>query len=312
MRVVFLGTPDFAVPSLKTLLASRYEVCAVFTQPDRPGGRGQNPQPPPIKTVAAAAGVAVYQPAKIRADENRAVFESLRADFLVVVAYGQILPGWLLKSAAIAPVNVHASLLPRYRGAAPVVWAILRGETITGVTTMLMDESLDTGKMLLKSEMPISEDSTGGELAARLSLLGASLVIPTLDGLANGTLTPEEQDHALATWAPRIVKDQARLSWESDARELHNLIRAFNPWPRAFCNCGGQRLLILKSRPAPAPAGNSHPAGHIIRLTETGILVACGQSTALEILEVQPANRRIVAGKEFAHGARIGPGAILN
>ncbi len=311
MRVVFLGTPEFAVPSLLTLLKSRYEVCAVFTQPDRPGGRGQNPLPPPIKTVAQTAGIPVHQPLKIRSDENRAVFESLGADFLVVVAYGQILPGWLLKSAAIAPVNVHASLLPRYRGAAPVVWAILRGETVTGITTMLMDEGLDTGKMLLKHEIAIPEEATGGELASRLSQVGASLVIPTLDGLVDGSLIPEEQNHTLATWAPRIVKDQARLSWDSEARDLHNRIRAFNPWPRAYCDFGGQRLLILKSRPA-GLAGGAYPAGSIIRLTENGILVACGLGSALEILEIQPANRRVVTGKEFAHGARIGPGAFLN
>lgn len=308
MRVVFLGTPEFAVPSLRALLASRHEVCAVVTQPDRASGRGQRPQPPPVKQVAVQAGVPVHQPAKIRDEENRALLERLEPDFFVVVAYGQILPGWLLKIARIAPVNVHASLLPKYRGAAPVIWAILRGETTTGVTTMLMAEQLDTGDILMVRECPIDENVTGGELAARLASIGAGMLVPTLEGLALGTTVPLAQDHDQASWAPRLTKEQAWIAWENDARTIHNHIRGLNPWPVARTNFQGQAVQVLCSQVRPDVAGEGFPPGTFLGRTQRGMLVQCGQGGIIEVLEVKLANRRRVSGMEFSVGARLEQG----
>jgi methionyl-tRNA formyltransferase len=310
MRVVFLGTPEFAVPSLRALIESSYQVSAVFTQPDRPSGRGQQPHPPPIKLAALASGIPVYQPEKVRSEEHRRLLEKLLPDFIVVVAYGQILPGWLLKAARVAPVNVHASLLPKYRGAAPVVWALLKGEVITGVTTMLMDEHLDTGPILLKRELEIPPAMTAGELADRLSHLGADLLIPTLDGLSSGAIRPVAQDDAQASWAPRIAKEQARISWEAKAIEIHNMIRAFHPRPLAYAEHRGRRVQILRSRTVGAHDSKGHLPGTFLGKTDLGMLVQCGWDTVLEVLELQTESRRPISGREFANGARLS-GAML-
>lgn len=309
MRVVFLGTPEFAVPSLRALLASRYEVCAVVTQPDRASGRGLRPQPPPVKQVAEQAGIPVHQPARIRDEESRALLESLEPDFVVVVAYGQILPGWLLKMARVAPVNVHASLLPKYRGAAPVIWAILRGETTTGVTTMLMDEQLDTGDILMVRECPIDENVTGGELAGCLASMGAGMLVPTLEGLVLGTVVPLAQDHNQASWAPRFRKEQAWITWENDARTIHNHIRGLNPWPVARTNFQTQAVQVLRSQVRTDLTCGGSPPGTFLGRTQGGMLVKCAQGSVIEVLEVKPANRRPVSGMEFSVGARLEQGA---
>ncbi len=311
MRVVFLGTPEFAVPSLKILLAGAHEVCAVISQPDRPAGRGCRLHPPPVKVVAQAAGVPVYQPEKIRDEINRPLFEALRPDFIVVVAYGQILPGWLLKSASVAPINVHASLLPQYRGAAPVIWAILRGEPATGVTTMLMDEQLDTGDILLTRRVPISEDMTGGELAMVLAQVGAEILVPTLEGVSGGKITPVAQDHAQASWAPRVTKDQAWITFDKKASEIHNQIRALNPWPVACTALQGERLQVLRSRVSATAIEPRNLPGVFLGRTGDGMLVECGNGTVLEILEVRPASRRAMSGCEFAIGTRLEFGTSL-
>ncbi len=308
MRVVFLGTPEFAVPSLRALLDCRtYEVCAVFTQPDRPAGRGHRMQASPVKQVALAEGIPVYQPEKVKSEENRAIIEKLQPDFLVVVAFGQILPGWLLRSAKVAPVNVHGSLLPKYRGAAPVAWALLNGDAVTGVTTMLMDEHLDTGPMLLKSELPIPETMTAGELSSALSLAGAELLIPTLEGLRMGTLKPVVQDDGAATLAPRISKEMAKIAWDRTAREIHNQVRAFNPWPLAFTCFRGGRVQILRSMPEKAVVNDPGPPGTFLAATRSGIRVSCGAGTVLEVIELKPEGRGSVSGREFASGARLQP-----
>jgi methionyl-tRNA formyltransferase len=307
MRVVFLGTPEFAIPSLHALFESAYEVCAVFTQPDRPGGRGQRLQPSPVKQYAERQGVPVFQPAKIKSEENRPIVEKYQPDFIVVVAFGQILPAWLLQSAKVAPVNVHGSLLPKYRGAAPIPWAILNGDEITGVTTMLMDEHLDTGPMLLKREVPIPEMMTAGELASHLAMIGAELLIPTLDGLRSGAIRPEIQDESQATWASRIEKEMAEISWERNAREIHNRIRAFNPWPLAFTSFGGKRIQILRSRPESAVMADARTAGVFLGTTQIGMRVSCGAGTVLEVLEAKLEGKRRVSGQEFANGARLRP-----
>ncbi len=312
MRVVFLGTPDFAVPSLRALLDSGiYEVCAVFTQPDKPSGRGQKLQASPVKRLAQKHALPVFQPEKIRSDENRSIFEKLQPDFLVVVAFGQILPGWLLRSAKVAPVNVHASLLPRYRGAAPVAWAILNGDTVTGVTTMLMDEHLDTGPMLLKQEVPVPDTVTAGELASKLSLAGAGLLIPTLEGLRQGTLQPAVQDDSMATLAPRISKEMAEVSWLRDAREIHNRVRAFNPWPLAFTSFRGRRVQILRTMPERESLDRGYLPGTYLGATHSGIRVICGGGTVLEILELKLEGRAGTSGREFAIGTRLQPLTLL-
>jgi len=304
MRVVFLGTPGFARSSLHALIESQYEVAAVFTQPDRPSGRGQHLQPPPVKLLALEHNISVYQPEKIRSEENRAVFEKLRPDFIAVAAFGQILPAWLLQAASIATVNVHASLLPHYRGAAPIIWALLNGDAVSGVTTMLMDEHLDTGPVLLKSEVPLTDTITAGELEPVLAERGARLLIETLARLQSGTLCPEPQDDTQATFAPRIKKEMAQIDWSKSAREIHNLIRAFNPWPLAFSDFNNQRVQILGSQPEPGATGRSAP-GTFLGVTKDGLRVQCGNGTTLELLQLQPASKRAVSGREFAIGARL-------
>lgn len=310
MRVVFLGTPGFAVPSLRALLQSPYEVCAVFTQPDRPSGRGHRLQPPPIKIFASENNIPVFQPEKIRNEENRALFEQLRPDFIAVAAFGQILPRWLLRAASIAPVNVHASLLPRYRGAAPVVWAILNGDAVSGITTMLMDEHLDTGPMLLRTEIPVADTMTAGELESKLAECGASLLLETLDGLRSGAVRPVPQDDAQATLAPRITKEMAHIVWEKNAADIHNMVRAFNPWPVAFSNLHDQRIQVLRSWPESAAVGQCTP-GAFLGFTREGIRVQCGAGTVLEILQVQLPSKRPVSGREFGIGARLRPDEVI-
>jgi methionyl-tRNA formyltransferase len=307
MRVVFLGTPDFAVPSLKVLLTSSYEVVAVFCQPDKPSGRGHKLQAPPIKLQAQNAGIPIFQPDKIRAQENQPIFECLRPDFIVVVAYGQILPGWLLQAARIAPVNVHASLLPAYRGAAPITWAILNGETTSGITTMIMEETLDTGPILLKREIPIPSDMTRGELSAVLAEEAANLLIPTLNGLREGTLERVPQNSSLATWAPRIQKEMALIAWDQNAAAIHNKVRAFYPWPIAFTSCGDLKVQICKTALVEPSIEAGRPPGTFLAYTKTGFLIQCGAGTRLEVLELQPASRKRMSGRDFAVGNRIVP-----
>ncbi len=311
MRIAFLGTPEFAVPSLQALIESTHHVVAVFTQPDRPAGRGQRLHPPPVKILAGDAGIPVYQPERIRNEENRAVIEGLGIDFIVVVAYGQILPAWFLKAARIAPVNVHGSLLPRYRGAAPVAWAILNGDAMSGVTTIWMDEHMDTGDMLLSAAFPISDTMTAGELARELARIGAGIIIPTLDGLRDGTLKPRPQDHSMATLAPRITKEMAHISWQRTAREIHNLVRAFHPWPLAFKDFRGSGLQILKTWPVTGAESEKVIPGTILGIYGEALRVQCAGGTALDLVEVQMAGRRPVSGKAFANGARLHAGELI-
>ncbi|MBP1609541.1 MAG: methionyl-tRNA formyltransferase [Acidobacteria bacterium] len=310
MRIVFIGTSDFAVPSLNSLLAAGCEVCAVFTQPDKPAGRGQKLQMSPVKRCALEYCLRVFQPEKIRSEENRAIFETLGPDFIVVAAYGQILPAWLLGSARIAPVNVHGSLLPRYRGAAPVTWAILNGESITGVTTMLMDQNLDTGAILLKREVPLNQIITGGELSEKLALVGAELLLPTLEGLRDHTIVPLPQNACEASWAPKITKDIARISWNKTAWEIHNLVRGLNPSPVATTEHKGQNLRIFRTLPVTASTAESAP-GKFLGLTECGMHIQCGQGTVLEVIEVQMPGKQRISGRAFAAGIRIKPNQSL-
>jgi methionyl-tRNA formyltransferase len=311
MRIIFLGTPTFAVPSLRALLDHSYEICGVFTQPDRPSGRGQKLQPSPVKALALAYGIPVYQPDKIRNEENQRLVEAIRPDFVVVAAYGQILPVWLLKAARILPINVHASLLPQYRGAAPIPWSILNGDAVTGITTMVVQETLDSGAILMQKEVPITPIMTAGELSEILSEVGAALIIQTLDGLQKNAINPADQDESKISWAPRITKDMAAISWEKRALAIHNQIRAMNPWPIALTVFRNERLHLLRSMPMDPCTSSSATPGTLLGLSPRGFQVQCGEGTVLEILEVQRPAKGRVNGREFASGARLRVGDLI-
>jgi methionyl-tRNA formyltransferase len=311
MRVVFLGTPEFAVPALRMLLDNAYEVCAVFTQPDRPSGRGHRLHPGPVKALAQSRGIRVFQPERIRNEVNRPILEGLRPDFIVVAAYGQILPGWLLQSARIAPINIHGSLLPRYRGAAPIPWAILNGDKVTGVTTMVIRENLDSGPILLQQEIPIPLIMTAGELMKEISTAGADLLKRTLEGFQKNTLTPIQQDENLVTWAPRLTKEMAQISWKNPALQIHNQVRAMNPWPVAYADFQGEHLRIWRSLPEESPSDSGTDPGAFLGYSGDSIRVQCGEGAVLKLLEVQLPAKIKVSGREFASGARLCPGQLI-
>jgi methionyl-tRNA formyltransferase len=302
MRLVFLGTPEFAVPSLESLVSCGHEVLCVVTQPDRPSGRGRQLAAPPVKQAALRLGLPVYQPERIRRPEALARLAALTPDAMVVVGYGQIIPQAVIDLPPHGILNVHASLLPRYRGAAPVQWAIVHGETVTGVTTMRIDAGLDTGDLLLKTETPIGPEETAVELGARLAVMGAELLVETLACL--GSLVPQKQDPALATYAPILKKEDGRIDWRQAARAVHHRVRGLQPWPGAYTRFRGQQLHIWKSRVLP---GESAAPG---RLALHPPRVACGEG-ALELMEVQLEGRKRISGEAFANGQRLGAGEVL-
>jgi methionyl-tRNA formyltransferase len=305
MRVLFYGTPEFALPTLDALL-TRHQVVAVVTQPDRPSGRGQRLVAPPVKRRAEAAGIPVEQPARLRDPgwpERLARFD---AEVAVVVAFGQILPSAVLGVPARGSINVHASLLPRYRGAAPIAWAIIRGETETGITTFHMDPGMDTGDVLLQEATPIGPDETAGELAGRLSRLGADLLLRTLDQL--GAIMPTPQDHAKATLAPRLTKEDGRLRLSENARALANRVRGCNPWPGAALMTPVGRLVIWRATTVTHPT--TLPPGTLAATGSGAAAIAAGEDLLLPIL-VQPESRKTMRWEDFLRGARLGPGARL-
>ena len=306
MRVVFLGSGSFAVPSLEALVGAGHDVAAVVTQPDRGKGRGRSLTAPPVKPVAQVHGLTVLQPRRVKEPEIQQILQELRPEAQVVVAYGQILPLSVIQIAPRGTINVHASLLPLYRGAAPIQWAIARGETETGVTTMLIDEGLDTGPILLARAVPIAPDETAGELTPRLAALGAGLLLETLRDLEDGRIRPIPQDHARATLAPLLRKEDGRIDWTRPAAELANRVRGFSPWPGAVALFEGRNVRVLRARPA---AGGSDSPGHVVFVDPDGILVACGTGSALRLLEVQPESRRPMAAAAFAAGARLRAGS---
>jgi methionyl-tRNA formyltransferase len=245
-RIIFFGTPNFAIPTLKYLLQGPDGVIAVVTQPDREKGRGRKVIPSPVKELALQHGLTLLQPEKVREEAFQEKMKSLQPELFVVVAYGQILPKSLLKIPKHGAVNVHASLLPKYRGAAPIPWAILKGERLTGVTTMMMDEGMDTGDILLQIEIPIGEEETSETLHDRLALLGAQLLLETVRGMKVGNLHPIPQDHSKATYAPPLKKEDGRIDWSKEAKEIDRQVRAFNPWPGGFTEWNGQLLKIYR------------------------------------------------------------------
>jgi methionyl-tRNA formyltransferase len=315
VRLVFCGTPRFAVPTLEALLSAGHEIALVVTQPDRPVGRTQQLAAPPVKQIALGAGLAVTQPEKIRNNaEFRAQFEALAPDAIVVVAYGRIIPPWMLALPRLGCVNLHASLLPKYRGAAPIQWAVAMGETATGNTTMLLEEGLDTGPILLQQQVPISPDQTAADLFDVLAQAGAPLVVETLAGLAGGTIQPQLQDHAQATLAPLLDREDGRMNFaERTAAELKNRWRGFQPWPGAFTALDGKKVLIHQMEVVASsglPTQHSAAPGEL-RVENQHLLVACAQNTWLELVELQLEGKKRLPAAEFLRGAQFAAGARL-
>src|SRR5580692_5419587 len=292
-NLVFCGTPGFAVPTLDRLVESGFPVRLVVTQPDRPKGRGLELVPSPIKQSALQLGLPITQPDRIKTnDEFRAQLSALKPDAIVVVGYGRIIPQWMLDLPPLGNINLHASLLPKYRGAAPVQWAIARGETVTGVTTMRIDAGLDTGNILLQSELPIAADDTAETIAPRLAAIGAELTVETMRGLHAGSIHPRPQDHAQATLAPILKKTDGLADFSLSAAEIFNRIRGFQPWPGAYTKFRGKTLQIIQAHPAIDAVPPAELRGESNRL-----IVGCAHNTALELLEVQLEGKKRTSAK---------------
>jgi methionyl-tRNA formyltransferase len=310
MRIVFCGTPEFAVPTLRGLLANpEFAVEAVVTQPDRPRGRGQQVSASPVKEVAAAAGVRIYQPEKVKSDEAYDFFAGIKPDAAVIIAYGQIIPRRLLEIPRLGWMNLHASLLPKYRGAAPIAWAIINGERETGLTTMRLDPGLDTGPILMQRELEIGSDETAPELARRMAEMGAPLVAESLVRLERGEIAPVPQDSTRASYAPILTKEHGRIDWGQTASEIYNRIRGLAPWPGAFTTFRSRLCHIWgrPSAPAARDASSEQEPGGII-LSDAAIEVVCGKGTRLQLEAVQIEGRKRISAREFGNGARLQSG----
>ena len=310
MKVVFCGTPRFAVPTLEALIAAGHTIPLVVTQPDRPVGRAQELHAPPVKETALAAGIPVTQPDKIRNNaEFRARLEEIAPDAIVVVAYGRIIPPWMLALPRFGCINLHGSLLPKYRGAAPIQWAVTMGETVTGNTTMLLEEGLDTGPILLQQTLPISPEQTAVDLFDALAVQGAPLVVETLAGLDSGSITPQVQDHTKATLAPILEREDGRMDFAArSAVELVNRWRGFQPWPGAFTSFDGRKLIVHRMSVA-STLDDVVAAGAVV-VKDKRLLVACAQNTWLELLEVQLEGKKRIAAAEFLRGLHSGHATI--
>lgn len=294
MRIVFMGTPDFAVPSLEALLKAGHEVAAVYTQPDKPKGRGHKLLPPPVKELAIKHDIPVYQPVSMRKEEAIEELRALQPELIVVAAYGKILPPAVLAIPPRGCINVHGSLLPKYRGAAPIQWAVLNGDKVTGVTIQQMAEGVDTGDMLSKAETVIGENETSGELFDRLMVLGAELLVDTIEKL--DTIVPEPQDHTQATHASMISKEMGAIDWTKSAQEVHNQVRGLNPWPAAFCTVDGKRMKIFRTQIVSAQG----EPGAVMSLNGE-MTVYCGEN-AVQLTEIQPENGKRMRGSDYLRG----------
>jgi methionyl-tRNA formyltransferase len=306
MRLVFCGTPAFAVPALERLIREpRFRIEAVVTQPDRPSGRGLETLASPVKQTALAAGIPLYQPVKVRSEESLEFFRKIAPDVVVIIAFGQIIPQRLIDIPRLGWINLHASLLPKYRGAAPIQWAIAEGETRTGLTTMRIDAGMDTGPMLLQWETAIGPDETAPELAARMSVAGADLVERTLDGLASGQVVPRAQENSGATLAPLLKREHGKIDWAWSAAKIYNRIRGFTPWPGAYTFFRGTRCHIW-GRPRSQGSAALAPVEPGTTLEISGqLLVACGEGGWLQIESLQLEGRKRIGAKEFLSGARL-------
>ena len=313
MRIVFFGTAEFAVPSLEALLAEGHDLLAVVTQPDKPQGRGRQMVPSPVKMAAERHGLPVLQPRRVRHESFLNKMRALEPEVLALAAFGQVIPQVLLDLPPLGPINVHGSLLPHYRGAAPIQRAIMAGETVTGVTTMWMDATLDTGDMLLEASLPILPEDTSGTLTPRLATLGAELLVQTLQGLASGTLPRRKQDDRLATFAPAIQPEDGQVRWEETAMQIGARVRGVSPRPGAYTFLSGKRVKIWAVQPiAPEPNATSEeadapPPGTILGIQKSpaGIRVAAGAGTVVLLTEVQPENGKRMSAADWARGQRL-------
>lgn len=308
-RIVFMGTPDFAVPTLEALHNSEHEVALVITQPDRPKGRGRKLTAAPVKRAADRFQYPVFQPESIKNKAARDTIEAARADFLIVIAFGHVLPPTVLEIPKFGAINSHASLLPRYRGPAPIQWAVISGESETGVTTMMMDSGLDTGDILMVAREEIGPEDTAGQLHDRLAVIGADLLIATLNAYAAGTLKPVKQDSDQATYAPLLKKRDGHIEWRKPATAIESFIRGVTPWPGAFTFHGGRRIKIFKSRPI--DNRTDQQPGTVLESFPDDLLIATGDGV-LSIQELQGASGKRLAVEEFLRGYSLNPGEALH
>ena len=306
MRILFMGTPDIAAESLAALIAAGHEIVGVFTRADKPVGRKQIMTAPPVKQLAQQHNIPVWQPATLRDGKAEPIFRELAPDLVVVVAYGRILPPELLHIAPLGCINLHVSLLPKYRGSAPIQWAVLNGDTETGVTIMQLDEGCDTGDILMVERVAIGPETTSGELFDQVSATGAKTLVTAIEKLAAGELTPQPQNDAEATQAPPLTKDMARFDFTQSAAHIHNWVRGMNPWPAAFFELDGKKVKVLESRVA--PNARSAPAGTVLALKP--LPIACGEG-ALQLLTVTPEGGKPMAGTAWAAGRRLKAGDSL-
>jgi methionyl-tRNA formyltransferase len=318
MKLVFMGTPESAVPTLRRCVEDGHEVVAVWTQPDRPAGRGNRLKAPPVKEYALSQGLTVHQPTKIKTEEALALFTEREFDAAVVVAYGRILPPTFLRAPRKGCVNVHFSLLPKYRGAAPVNWAVVRGESVSGVTTMLMDEGLDTGAVLLQRSTAIEHDETAPQLLERLSHAGAELLAETLARFDE--ITPRAQDDAQATLAPILRREDGLIDWTHDAFDIERRVRGFQPWPNAYTSYNGRRLILWRAEASGREAGlgdaaprdeASGAAGTVVVAHGDELVIACGGATTLRVSELQPEGKQRLKARDFINGSRVKAGERL-
>jgi methionyl-tRNA formyltransferase len=299
-NLVFCGTPHFAVPTLEKLVEAGFNIRLVLTQPDRPKGRGLGLVASPIKQTAERLGLSIYQPEKIKQNEElRAKLDQIAPAAIIVVGYGRIIPKWMLELPKHGNINLHASLLPKYRGAAPIQWAIANGESVTGVTTMRIDEGLDTGDILLQKDLVILDEDTAETVSPRLAAIGAELMIETLRGLAEGTISPKAQKNDEATLAPILKKEHGRIDFSRTAQEIYNRLRGFQPWPGAFTSFRGKMLNITAAK----PSAEKVPQAQLL-VKDEKLFAGCGNSIALELLEVQPEGKKRISARDFVHGYR--------
>ena len=309
MILIFCGTPRFAIPTLEKLVEAGHSVPLVVTQPDRPRGRGMELAISPVNETAIRLGIPVVQPDKIRDnDAFRQQLSALRPDAIIVVGYGRIIPQWMLDLPRLGNLNLHASLLPKYRGAAPIQWAIAQGESVTGVTTMQIDAGLDTGDILLQRELPVAPDDTAVTLAPKLATVGADLMLETLDGLESSQTRPIPQDHSKATLAPILTREDGRIDFQRPAIEIYNRLRGFQPWPGAHTLFRDRQLQVHRARPL--PQGAELEPGQI-SAESTRLLAGCGKETALELIELQPEGKRRMSSRDFINGYHPQPGEKL-
>ena len=307
MNLVFCGTPAFAVPTLEALVRHEFRLSLVLTQPDRPKGRGLEPAPSPVKEAARRLQLPIEQPDKIKTNPDlQSRLEELSPDAIVVVGYGRIIPPWMLELPRYGNINLHASLLPKYRGAAPIQWAIANGEKLTGITTMRIDQGLDTGDILLQSQEIIGDEDTAESLSPRLAARGADLMIETLKALAAGRIQPQPQDSARSSLAPLLKKEDGRMDFARSAGEIHNRLRAFQPWPGAFTSFRGKTLHVIQARvlAVKLPQAELQPGAR-------ELLVGCGMDTSLELLTLQPEGKKPMSARDFVHGYRPRAGERL-